>query len=475
MEKSLSILLIIISLTVASFTGGTRRNEQIAANDTEAASDNTEITDSVQTTPKILAELGIVESEKLNSPEYVPMLDFFIAIDKARGCYSEEPTNLSYWYKGDTLSELDYLDDGKKSLLMSLYIEGRNRILAYDEIPDLELDGNITKREALLFVLRMIADTYSCVDSSFYTLDMDADTIYQNAYKKGLIESASYDDADEYITYEELCKILHKAIFLEYSSGGAAGVHEYTLYDNLIYKKEYVEKKESEPEPELIQIPVTAVINDDLTVEWTFPEEYSFISEKGYMTNIGFVAADKGLLPSFGQTSGSTRTMFDAYELIRYLAGYPDYKFTAIRFTYLNVTTNTRYFFDVDISGISVVQDAEEIKPGKYVRYKKSWCAKTLTLEEPYMFEEGCYYLLKDYDKTYRDDRYNHISYECFMAEETANEFVCLTNRSFGVSNLDEIHIQKITVSGNAKEGFVLTVSPESSDVFEVEESEESE
>ena len=88
MEKSLSILLIIISLTVASFTGGTRRNEQIAANDTEAVADITEITDSVQTTPKILAELGIVESEKLNSPEYVPIFDFFLAIDKARGCYS---------------------------------------------------------------------------------------------------------------------------------------------------------------------------------------------------------------------------------------------------------------------------------------------------------------------------------------------------------------------------------------------------
>ena len=60
------------------------------------------------------------------------------------------------------------------------------------------------------------------------------------------------------------------------------------------------------------------------------------------------------------------------------------------------------------------------------------------------------------------------------MAEETGSVFASPVpvKRSFGVSRFDNIHIIKVTVNGNPLDGFVLTVSKESTDAFEVEESE---
>ena len=82
---------------------------------------------------------------------------------------------------------------------------------------------------------------------------------------------------------------------------------------------------------------------------------------------------------------------------------------------------------------------------------------------------KDCYYILKDYEKTYRKDEYNSVSYECFRAVNTGNVFVAPKDCHFGVYYGDEIHIQKIHIQGDSKNGFVLSITPESSDVFEVE------
>ena len=56
------------------------------------------------------------------------------------------------------------------------------------------------------------------------------------------------------------------------------------------------------------------------------------------------------------------------------------------------------------------------------------------------------------------------------MAKETGNTFIAPTNRSFGVYNLGEIHIQKGKIK-KSENGYILSVTPESRNIFKIEES----
>ena len=418
-----------------------------------------------ETTVEILSELGIIDEDKLFSAENVTYRDFFTAIDKARGSYTEEIGDLSDWYRGDTLAELDDLEDSEKALLLRMYPS----VLSYDEIARINMDEYITESKALQYLLRALT-VYNLVSGN--SAVPDTAEIYRKASYIGLIQTENAECADVLLTYKDLGVMLHKALFAEFKATNTLNIGIRRLYGNLMYIKELAEKEIPKAEKSFTEIPINATLNGDLAIVWEIPEEYGFIAENRYFTNVDFITESGKTIGEW--LSGATRTKIDAYEIIRTVVKHRETKFSLIRCTYSKVGVDTEYWFDIDISNIKTVESDEEIKPGKYVRYKKSWYAREISLCEPYVFEKGCYYVLNGYENTYRKDEYNHISHECFMAEETGSVFASPVpvKRSFGVSRLDDIHIIKVTVNGNPLDGFVLTVSKESTDAFEVEESE---
>ena len=418
-----------------------------------------------ESTPEILTELGIITEEDRNKNTYITTLEALETIKKMKG-YSSS-VNLSDWYRGDTLSALDYLEDDTKLLLLSL----RYSILTYNEIAGLDLESDITNYKALLYVTRLVGDTYGCTDS-VTDGNIEKENVYKIAYGKGLISDTDISGADEPITREEFYNILYKALFVEYHRGGVGGVDVYRLIDSLNNRSDTSKPVKENTKTEEIELPISAEIHDDLSVVWTLPEEYSFLTEEKYSTNTALIGRDGTV--EMQSLSGWTRSGYDGYELIRYLIRNIDGDWIALRCQYYKIdeqNTKKEYYFDIDISDIKIVIEGDEVNPGTYTRFNRSWTAKEISLAEGENFEEGCYYILKDYDKTYRKEEYNNVSYEVFKAEKAGNTFIAPTNRSFGVNYLDDIHIQKVTIKKDSQTGYVLLVTPESTGIFTIVES----
>ncbi|MCH5210316.1 MAG: S-layer homology domain-containing protein [Oscillospiraceae bacterium] len=416
-----------------------------------------------ETTPDILTELGIITDANRNNGEYITTLEVLKTIKQAKVFSST--VRLADWYRGDTLAEMDYLDDDTKLLLLELC----NYALTYNEITTLDLDSDITNYEALLYVTRMVGDTYGCTDS-VTDIDTDKENIYEIAYEKGLIQNTDTINAEVPMTREEFYNILHRALFAKYHRGGIVSAQPYRLIDR--YKNQNIKPQPVETkEPEKVELAVDAVIEDDLSVKWTLPDEYSFIAENEYSATTYLIGKDG--TEEMQSISSARSSGYDGYEIVKYLISGIDGDWVAIRCEYskaLAPEDNKEYYFDIDISNIKIVVEGDEINPGIYTRYNRSWTAKEISLADGENFEEGCYYILKDYDKKYRKEEFNSVSYEVFMAEETGNTFIAPTNRSFGVNYLGEIHIQKVKIK-KSDNGYVLSVTPESTNIFKIEES----
>lgn len=418
------------------------------------------------TTREILSELGIVSADDLNKGGNITVLEALKTIANAGG-FQGTSSIPAIWYLGDTLSSMDYLDDEIKMMLMDM----NNSIIAYNDIPKLKLDSDITNFEALLYITRLVGNTYGCTDNTVGNYPADKEEIYETAYKKGLIESVDQSSADEPIERDEFYNILHKALFAGYERGGYDGVNPYRLVDSITSRGERPEPTEK-PEREKIEIPVNAVIADDLSISWTLPEEYSFLEGKDYMSATYLIGAD-GIEKSAGGYAGDG---YDGYEVVGYLAASPDKKQTAIRCGYYKFDEDKEYYFDIDISNIDIVVEGDEINPGTYTRYNKSWGIQEISLAEGEKFEKDCYYILKGTDNKYRDPKYNYSSFEVFKAyasENTLSASILAPRRSFGVSYLNDIRIRKATIKKNA-DGFTISLTPESTNTFTVVESSQS-
>ena len=89
----------------------------------------------------------------------------------------------------------------------------------------------------------------------------------------------------------------------------------------------------------------------------------------------------------------------------------------------------------------------------------------------------GAYYLLTSYEHTYRIPEYNLTSRVVFRAYETSNTLSELYKTDNGIPRfisggvyMEDMHIQEVLVTGTPDTGFLLSVTPESTGIFEVEE-----
>ena len=178
----------------------------------------------------VLVQYGIVEAEDLNKQGNISVLDALITMDKARGEYTEEIGVWEKWW--DTYEPVADLPDSIKGLLYRLRYEGRRRILPNEDFSTFSLDDPLNEYHAVLFTTRLVGDAY--YDFNGPSIPLEPDRLYALAFKKGLIDSPSTENAQTFIAREEFYALLHKALYTDYvdASGGEIYVRYWIDYHN---------------------------------------------------------------------------------------------------------------------------------------------------------------------------------------------------------------------------------------------------
>lgn len=431
----------------------------------------------------ILVDLKIVTDEELTKGTHITTRETLQVIRRIAGydnIYVAEEWELSEWYRGDTYASLDYLNDADKTLLLKLSWYGSgNSILRTADILNISLDDNITNYEALIYITRMIGNTYSCTD---YPEELDfteKSQTYNTAFEKGVIDSAGIENADLPILRKDFFDIVHKAIFIERDIGGYAPITGKYI-DSIIAKNER-DTKDKEVTVNTQKISVEAIIHDDMSISWTLPQEWSHLNGGDMSMEIQLVREDGTVQ---GYMMGGVWDSIDASEIIECVADVYPNKLAYIRCTYYqyddDYQAKEEWYFDIDVSNIEMVIEGEPVKPDTYTRFQKQWVPESISLADGELFKEEAYYLLTSYEHTYRKSEYNSIGRAIFTVDEACNTYqnthdyggAVFINGVGGVF-LEEIHIQEITIQGDAKSGFVIQTTPESEEVFEVREGSE--
>ena len=436
------------------------------------------------TTPDILIDLNIVKAEDWDKALHITNLEAMKILHKAN-CYfdsdEKDSSFLSHWYTIDELKPLDDLDEAHKGLLMNLLYNSRNQIITIDDILHMDFDSNITNFQALLYVTRMVGDTFGCGDNPAELDFSELSQVYNAAYEKGIIDTIDTESAALPITRGDFYALIHKAIFVEHAIGGYSPTRGRHI-ERIIAANERAKQQEEELVVRTHTIPVTPVLHDDLSISWTLPAEYQFIIDEDLFFHLATVTSDGAVTDRF--TSSRPSVTIDTVRMIVLLAtAYPD-KIEALRCSYIkyneDYTERDEWVFDIDVSSITALVEGTQIQPGVYTHFKQQWVPESISLAKGSLFEEGTYYLLTSYEHMYRDPAYNWTSRVAFLAYETANTLYDLHksdengNDRFisGGVNLEEIRIQKVTFKRTGTE-FIVSFTPQSTETFTVVEGSE--
>ncbi len=410
----------------------------------------------------LLVEYGIISQEDLKKDKYITTLEALTAINQVVND-GEVITYLGYWYERELLAPLDDLDDEIKGLLSSLegYWSDKG-ILTEQELLTLELEKNLTHYKALVYITRMVGSTYSCTDSPIELDFTEMEQTYQAAFRKGLISETDMTHAEEAITREAFYKLLYKALFVKYKVGGYGGVSTGSYINELTRRAAATPRPTATPKPQPKEISIEPTIHDDLSITWSIPEEYKEYSMEAFPV---LESGNRGGL----RTSSVPLKMFTSKDILRYLvtSGHDRPKY--IRCIYTGDTEAV--YFDIDLSNITLRTEGEPLKPGVYTNFERQWTPKYITLADGREFKKDAWYLLTSYQHKYRKQEYNWTQRMVFRVKEDTTQF---SNETSGGENgsigLDDIHIQEITISGNAAEGFVIHITPESPETFTITE-----
>jgi hypothetical protein len=229
------------------------------------------------------------------------------------------------------------------------------------------------------------------------------------------------------------------------------------------------------------EISVDYEIKNDLTISWKWnvPQAFNSLNEKIGIIEYEMITMDD---TSFGMFSSS----FFYYEyfsheiipediikpLVRVYPKNP--KYLRCKITRYNDawTEKEEWFFNVDISNINVIISGEEMKPGIFTRFVGQWVPETITLEEGQLFMANAYYLITSHAPKPEEPEIYETHYAVFKVDKNTeiihNEDGKL-NLNSGSLLLQEMRLRKVLINGNNCDGFILFVTPESTNIFKVE------
>jgi len=417
---------------------------------------------------RTLIKYDIIEESDYDKSEYITNREMFEAIGNVFG---EGRQTLSEWYNRDELEPYDHLDDSLKELIMEVAC-GQFKVLNAEELENINFDENATNFEVLTYLVRMIGNTSGCTN---YPKELDItekEEIYNIAYQKGLISKVDTENSDKPILRKEFYKLLNKTINTEFQSGGSAGVVSFKYVDML---KERA-SAESKKKVNSTEIPVEITMNDDMSISWKMPHTYEKRITEDYTVWMD-VYTDKGEKRG-GRGYSDPEHSLDAEGLIDcVLSAYPE-KAAYIRYTYYDISfssdreVKTEYYFDIDVSDITVKVEGEELSPGVYTRFPGQWVAASLSLADGQKFKSDAYYLLKGKDMSDRRKGHFIMGNMFFKSNSDTDTILNLDKKrpNLGVTGLDEVTIQEATVSGDWNSGITIHITPESSKGFTIEE-----
>ncbi len=408
----------------------------------------------------VLSELKIADKEDLNKKEPITTIEALRALANVEYSYSyardySEPPKS--WYLGDTLKDMDYLDNETKHMLIASPVK-------YEDIPKLDLFAHITQGDALLYIVRMVGDTHTCGDT-VYDYYNTPEEVYNAAYEKGLIPNADMSDKDKTISYKEFYNILAKSLYVVYCRGGE-GLVTLSIMDEINAFEDELKEASTEVTTEEIKIPIEAHIDDNFNINWEYPNEYEFL--KKYDTFHIYVVKNDGSSESWRVLTPPTDgVMVKCDEVVEALIHYKEEGLKALRFKYSKTNKNT-YYHDMDISNIKVVTEGNEIKPGIFTKYN-GW-GKNISLSEGQNFDINCYYILKGIEEKYRVDKYNTVYYDFIKPEKEGNTYAIRDGYFVNDMATSDIHIMKANITKNADGGYTLHITPESTTGFEIKD-----
>ncbi|MBQ3462290.1 MAG: copper amine oxidase N-terminal domain-containing protein, partial [Clostridia bacterium] len=348
-----------------------------------------------------LLKYNIIDEADIDKEEYITVLEALKALGNLE--YDEEygySVDLSDWYYGDMLASLDYLDDEIKEMLLAL--SRWRSALKEEELLELDLNSNLTEYKALVYLTRMLGNTYGCTD---YPIERDFTEVsqtYNSAVEKGLIDSADISYADEAITREKFYSLLIKAMYTPFFSGGDGGAIENRYIEMLNRRAKRIASATPKPEKkEAERIEIAAEFDDDMSIHWTVPDKYRINGTHiSYITENGDVEGLYGSLYIWEDIGAD-----EIIKMISYNNGSVP---KAIRCEY---TSDEGYvYFDIDLSNIELVTEDYIVEPGVYTPFEGQWVPKYITLADGYKFKKDAYYMIVSYDHSYRLPEYNQTS-----------------------------------------------------------------
>lgn len=260
--KKFFILLLIAMIFCSGCETSTPINNQTSTNEQDFVSELDE-----------LQSLGIISQDDPLSGNNITVLEGLRTIYKASAGYDSlynnpEDLDLEDWYSMENTKRLEGLSDIDKAVFQELMMES---VLQSSDIKTLKTDSSLTKYQALVYITRLLGNTYGCVqikeESSFTKKSQTLDA----ATKLNLAKNDDSEISDDPISRKDFFHLVYKALHTTISRGGYAGAHEFkyiSLFSEKI-KQEIKDQKNNDYEnkrKKKIGLSTKITINDTLSI-----------------------------------------------------------------------------------------------------------------------------------------------------------------------------------------------------------------
>lgn len=420
-----------------------------------------------------LIEFGIISDDDLNKGEYITTQEALNAIKNFQHYNVDDFKNL---YIYDYLKSFDNISDESKILLSVL----ERTVLTLDDIININLEGNLTNLQALTYVGRLTGISYSSDSDNVYDRS-EPNEIYDYAYQNNLIENKDTSNAQSPITRENFYDLLNKVLFCNHYAVDGGIFKAWNWYYNLA-RRTNNDYTDNYTEPSVVSEKISPEIkfNNDMSVEWTLPEDF----DGEVVTKFLAYTSDKQCKSIYEDGVTDELTAENIIKL--FATSYPQ-TFDYIRCIYsVADNTNTLYewYFDIDTTKIRTVMDRKELTPGTFIATNDwDYQSKNYISLDKGKFKPNVYYLINtrysDYEPGEELDFSKFSEYDnvVFTVPTETSKFFYDENQDrlsdLSCLNTDDVHIQEVTVTGNAKSGFTIHTSPMSEMAFKSEEVDE--
>ena len=408
--------------------------------------------------PQLLVNYGIIDKDDLIKGGNVTNAEFVGLLCSITNAENND-SDLRKWYSYPELEPLDYIDDTLKMQLMNL--TSYRDVFSIDDVLNMDFDADITESQALVYITRLIGDTYGCTDAPTEWFFTDISQTYETAVRKGLVESADMTNADKPISRDYLYTVLCRAVLTKISVGGYSPTTD-RIIDRIASSVYY---KEPECVYEEYEIDADITFNSDMSVSWTFDEDYLPRNKR-----IRCYSEDGTVLYGvMGSDDGSN--VIDSKTIVEMCSGDKPASYIEVSYSEYNEdeTLHVEKSFVIDLSNITTVTEGEAPEPGKYTRRNGSWLLKSVSLADE-SFKPDIYYILTSYEHKYRKEEYNSSDKLIIAVNKETPLYTYSGAASVGLSFYDDIRLRTAKVTGDSEKGFVIHITPETKESFETEE-----